>query len=155
MSPHLTKRNESYCILKCGIHAPDFRRNLMHPFCSKSTVLKMETASSHETLVHILLHLQGSPVSWKWRQRAAFEWASEIQIKFTNIWLSSVFVFNAWMVYQSLDFLSHIFSDMLKPPFLLQKGTGNFPSTSASSGYKLVVSNRRLMVSRFYVKLLW
>ena len=37
---------------------------------------------------------------------------------------------------------------MLKPAFLLKKGTGNFPSTSASAGYKLIVSNRSFMVSR-------
>jgi hypothetical protein len=37
---------------------------------------------------------------------------------------------------------------MLKSTFLLQKGTETFPSTSARTGYKLIVSNRRLMVSR-------
>jgi hypothetical protein len=41
------------------------------------------------------------------------------------------------------------FSDFtLKSSFLLQKGTGTFPSSSASAGYKLILSNRRLMVSR-------
>jgi len=53
--------------------------DFLHPFCGNSAILKMETASFHETLVHILSHLQDSPVCWKWRQRAAREWASEIQ----------------------------------------------------------------------------
>jgi hypothetical protein len=61
------------------IQAPHFRRTFLQPFCGMFTTLKMETASSHEMLMHILSHLQGSPVSWKWRQRAALEWAIEVQ----------------------------------------------------------------------------